>query len=68
LDDEGDGMEEQKQLMLVDSDGKKLDYFVKLTMRMNDRMSKEDEAKCREIFDRAMSELHEAFTNQDGEG
>ncbi len=61
-------MEEQKQLILVDSDGKKLDYFVRLTMWMNDRMSKEDQAKCKEIFDRAMMELHEAFADQDGEG
>lgn len=61
-------MEEQKQLILVDSDGKKLDYFVRLTMRMNDRMSKEDETKCREIFDRAMSELYEAFSDACSDG
>lgn len=61
-------MEQHKQLLIVDSDGKRLDYIVRLTLWMNDKMSKEDETKCRVIFDRAMSELYEVFCDGRSDG
>lgn len=58
-------MELKNKLSLVDSDGNRIDYFVRLIMWMNDKMPKEDEIKCIEIFDRAMDELREAFVHKD---
>ena len=56
-------MQTSKQLLIVDDNGEHQESYVKLRLVMHEIMPKEDQAKCREIFDRAYAELQAAFVD-----
>lgn len=57
-------MQTSKQLLIVDDDGEHQESYVKLHLIMHEKMPMEDQAKCREIFDRAYSEIKAAFIDR----